>query len=75
MPSKPNKTYWHICIVAVVVLSIITFTPLVIPKGVYEPMVLGIPYTFWVTFLIMIIYVVLTFIGTRIHPGRHEDDD
>lgn len=75
MPTTPNKTSWHICIVAVIVLSVITFTPLVIPQGVYKPMLLGIPYTFWVSFLIMILFVLLTYIGTRVHPGRNEDED
>jgi len=75
MSTPPNKTYWHLCIIATFILSIITFTPLVIPKGVYEPMLFGIPYTLWMTFVIMILYVLITYIGTRVHPGRNEDED
>ncbi|MEM6843286.1 MAG: hypothetical protein AAF944_17200 [Bacteroidota bacterium] len=74
MSSTPNKTYWYICVAAAVLLSIITFTPLVIPAGVYEPMLFGIPYTLWVTFIIMILFVVITYIGTRVHPGRNDED-
>ncbi|MEM8965869.1 MAG: hypothetical protein AAF223_00765 [Bacteroidota bacterium] len=74
MSSTPNKTYWYLCVAAVVLLSVITFTPLVIPAGVYEPMLFGLPYTLWVTFLIMILFVVITYIGTRVHPGRNDED-
>nr|WKN39796.1 hypothetical protein K4G66_13960 [Tunicatimonas sp. TK19036] len=74
MSPKPNKTYWYLCIAAAVFLTIITFTPLVIPAGVYEPMLFGIPYTFWASFLIMLLFVLVTYIGTRVHPGRNEEE-
>ena len=75
MPSPPNKTYWHLCIAAAFLLSIVTFTPLVIPEGVYEPMVFGIPYTLWMTFLIMLLFVLITYIGTQVHPGRNDEGE
>jgi len=74
MSTPPNKTYWYLCVAAAVLLSIITFTPLVIPKGVYEPMLWGIPYTLWVSFFVMILFVIITYIGTRVHPGRNDKD-
>ncbi|WKN45527.1 hypothetical protein [Tunicatimonas pelagia] len=74
MSSKPNTTYWYLCVAAAVLLSIITFTPLVIPAGVYEPMLFGIPYTLWVSFLVMVLFVIITYIGTRVHPGRNDKD-
>ncbi|MGB3585844.1 MAG: hypothetical protein WBA23_04860 [Tunicatimonas sp.] len=74
MSTTPNKTYWYLCVAAAFLLSIITFTPLVIPAGVYEPMLFGIPYTLWVSFLVMILFVIITYIGTRVHPGRNDKD-
>ena len=74
MSSTPKKTYWYLCVAAVVLLSVITFSPLVIPAVVFEPMLFGLPYTLWVTFLIMILFVVITYIGTRVHPGRNDED-
>ncbi|MEQ9438777.1 MAG: hypothetical protein RIG62_06995 [Cyclobacteriaceae bacterium] len=74
MSPTPNKTYWYLCIAGAVCLTILTFTPLVIPAGVFEPMLFGIPYTFWVSFLVMLLFVLLTYIGTRVHPGRNEKE-
>jgi hypothetical protein len=74
MSLKPNTLYWRICIALALLLTIITFTPLVIPVGVYRPTLLGMPYTLWMTILITILYVVLTFIGSRVHPGRKDEE-
>jgi len=73
MAQPKNKTTWYILIACVVLLTIITFTPLVIPQGVYQPELFGTPYTLWLTILITIGYVVLTFIGTKVHPGNDKD--
>lgn len=73
MPQHPKRTSWYLCIAAALFLAIITFTPLIIPAGVYEPTLLGIPYTLWTSFLVMVLFVVVTYIGTRVHPGRNED--
>lgn len=67
--------YWTICCVAAIILSIITFTPLVIPQGVSNPKLAGIPYSLWTSFIITVLLVVLTFIGTRVHPGMHEEEE
>ena len=70
----PNSTAWKICVTLVVTLSLLTFTPLIMPAGVYQPELFGIPYTFWTSFLLTVLLVVLTFIGTRVHPGRNSDE-
>lgn len=73
MKQQKNKTAWYILVVSVIVLTIVTFTPLIIPRGVYQPELFGMPYTLWVSILITIGYVVLTFIGTKVHPGNDQD--
>lgn len=51
---------WRIYGVIVTVLAAIAFTPLVIPYGVTEPYVIGLPRTLWSGLLISIcIYIVL----------------
>jgi hypothetical protein len=65
-----NKDYWNLCIVGVLILCIVTFTPLVIPRGVYEPMLFGIPYTLWVGMIIAVSLVFLTYLATKVHPGN-----
>lgn len=54
------RTRWTIYGVAVLILSVISFTPLVIPYGVTEPYFLGLPRTLWAGLLISLsIYVIL----------------
>ncbi len=72
--SSSSHTAWKVCVAAVVLLSALTFTPLVMPAGIYQPELFGIPYTFWTSFLITILLVLLTLVGTRVHPGRNSDD-
>jgi uncharacterized membrane protein (DUF485 family) len=75
MAREPkNKTSWHILIGCAILLTIVTFTPLVIPQGTYQPEWLGMPYSLWMSILVTIGYVVLTFIGTRVHPGKDTDN-
>ncbi len=70
-----NKIYWRICSALVIILTIIVFTPLVIPQNVYKPILLGIPYSLWTSFLITVALVTITFIGTKIHSVNEEKDD
>jgi len=72
---KKNKKYWKLCVVLVVVLMVLAYTPLMIPHGVYTPMILGIPYTLWTSFLITVLLVILTYIGAKVHPGGDEGEE
>ena len=71
---QPNSRAWKLCVALVVILSALTFTPLVIPAGQFQPELFGIPYTLWVSILLTILLVLLTYIGTRVHPGRNSDE-
>lgn len=67
-----SKTfYWRLCCGAVGVLSVLTFTPLVIPAGRYQPMLGGVPLTLWAGIAIAVALVALTFVGARVHPGHN----
>ncbi len=71
---KRNKKYWIICVILVVGLIILAYTPLMLPNGVYKPTILGIPYSLWTSFLITVALVVLTYIGSKVHPGSDEGE-
>ena len=72
--NDKQRTYWRACYLAVVALSIITFTPLVIPAGIYRPMLAGMPYTLWLGILVTVLLVVLTFLATQLyHPPGNEE--
>ena len=53
-----------------VVLSVLTFTPLVIPAGRYEPMLAGVPLTLWAGIAIVIAMLALTVVGAYVHPDQ-----
>ena len=72
--NKRKLKYWRICTLLVVILIILTYTPLIIPSGVYKPMILGIPYSLWTGFLITVVLVVLTYIGSRVHQGSDNEE-
>jgi uncharacterized membrane protein len=72
--EKRNKRYWKICIILVIALTILGFSPLVIPGGQYLPMIFGVPYSLVMSFLVTLALVVLTYIGGKVHPGRDEEE-
>jgi hypothetical protein len=74
MDLAKKKRYWKWCCIAAMVLSLISFTPVIIPSGIYRPMLFGIPYTLWTGFIITVALVTVTFIGTRVHPGMKDEE-
>ncbi len=72
---KKQKLLWKFCQLGVVALSIVTFTPLVIPKNTFRPELFGLPYTLWVGMLLSICFVLLIFIGISVHPGAKKEEE
>ena len=72
---KRKTKYWRLCVTLVLVLIVVTYTPLIIPRGVYKPMVLGIPFSLWTSFLITLVLVALTYLGSRVHPGNDDEEE
>lgn len=66
---------WRICLILAAGLSVLTFTPLVIPEGEIEPMLAGIPVTLWTGGLITVALVVLTYVAGRVHPELRRGGD
>jgi len=72
---KKSKKIWTLCGVLVIVLMVLGYTPLMIPMGVYKPMIMGIPYSLWTSFLVTAVLVALTYIGSKAHPGSDEGEE
>lgn len=64
---------WRICCILVIALSIFSFTPAVVPAGVFEPTLFGMPRTLWLGLLVSLAYVGLTLAGAFSHPGIRRD--
>ena len=73
--NRKKTVLWRIYAALVILLIVITFTPLIIPQGIYKPMVLGIPYTLWASTLITITLVLLTYLGSKVHPGKDDEEE
>lgn len=67
-----RKTLWQLCCASAILLTILAFSPLVIPPGKYHPMLAGMPYTLWTGILVTVLLVVVTFLGTLVHPGQED---
>ncbi len=67
-------TIWRLCCGGIALIAIVTFSPLVIPSGRYEPMLAGLPLTFWAGALVIAAIAFLTNLGAYVHPGRDSED-
>ncbi|HET6568612.1 MAG TPA: hypothetical protein VFG50_11660 [Rhodothermales bacterium] len=72
--KNKRHTYWTACWICAVVLSILTFTPLV-SAGEAAPYIAGIPHALWAGILVTIGFIVLTYVGSRVHPMAEEEGD
>ncbi len=75
MNKQRNKLYWKVCIACVGVIVVLGYTPLMLPEGKYQPMILGIPSTLAIGFLATVLLVVLTYIGAKVHPGSDGEEE
>ena len=71
---KNHPLLWKLCIVSIIAVAILSFTPLVIPQGIYKPMLGGVPYTLWMSILVTMVLVAITYLGTKVHPGNKNED-
>ncbi len=73
--SQRKIINWRICIFVVILLTALGLSPLVIPAGIFKPSFLGMPYTLWMGSLVCICLVLMTYIGSRVHPGNNNENE
>lgn len=71
---RKSKFKWNLCVLTVVCIIVMTYSPLVILPGKITPFFFGLPYTLWITILLTIVLVVLTYIGGKVIPHDEEDE-
>ncbi len=74
MKHTRRRLCYRIMILLALILGCITFTPLVIPYGKHEPVLSHFPYTLWTGLIVTLLFVLLTWFATRVHPGKEEDE-
>ena len=72
-PMKKSRPY-KVLVLLAILLAVLTFTPLVMPYGKHQPSFLHLPYTLWTGLLVAILFVCLTWLAVRLHPGKGEDE-
>jgi len=72
---KNTKRIWTIVRISIFVISVLIFTPLVIPKGIYTPELFGIPYTLWVGIVIYFAFIILIIIGVSVHSKIFKEEE
>ncbi|NNE77779.1 MAG: hypothetical protein HKN31_11985 [Pricia sp.] len=73
---KSNKNIlWLLCCISAAVVVILGLTPLAIPENIFLPKFLGMPYALWVSMLLSFLLVVLTILGTLVHPGKNKSEE
>lgn len=68
-----KKRIWQLCVTAVVLIIILTFSPVITGDGKINPFLFGLPYTLWTGILLTIALVVITYIGGSVVPDEEED--
>lgn len=67
-----TQSMWTFCRIAVLIMTVLVFTPLVTPAGKSAPFFMGMPYALWVGIVVTLILLLLTIVGSLVHPGREE---
>lgn len=67
------KNLWKFVRAGVIVLSILIFTPLVIPSNEFKPEFLGLPYTLWTGILAYFGYVAFILLGIFAHSKIYRE--
>lgn len=64
--KKYRLFIWPASCVGMVILSIIAFSPLVIPPGKYLPTLFGLPYSLWTGIAITLSMMILTVLAALV---------
>lgn len=72
--KKISRLIWRLSVAAVFILIVLTLSPLVTAAGKTEPFFMGMPFTLWLSILLTILLVVLTYVGGIVMPNDKEDE-
>lgn len=63
--------YWRLLVVAVIAIGLISFL-LIFRNDITSPRIGPFPYILWSSFLLTVLLVVLTYVGSKIFPFKDE---
>lgn len=74
MPEN-RRRYWRATVGAVILVSALSFTPLVLNRDSAEPALFGLPHTLWAGMAVAFLLVLLTYLGARFHPDDEPTEE
>ena len=63
---KQKKILRYVVVGVALVLTVLTYTPVVLHPGKIDPKLLSMPYTLWTSILITVLLVLLTYLVSRL---------
>ncbi len=63
---KQKKILRYVLVGVALVLTVLTYTPVVLHPGKIDPKLLSMPYTLWTSILITVLLVLLTYLVSRL---------
>ena len=64
--NKRKKIIRYLLVGVALILTAMTFTPVILHPGKIDPKLLSMPYTLWTSILITILLVLLTYLVSRL---------
>ena len=74
MRSLKKMTQFRILAVLAIILGCLTFTPLVMPYGKFQPTLFHLPYTLWTGLIVALLFVFLTYLAVKTYLDKAEDE-
>ncbi len=69
---KKNSLIWSVCCGMAVFLTALAYSPLVLSPDQFEPVLFGMPRTFWAGIVIYLVFLVVIWLGTQVHPEKED---
>jgi len=67
-----RRRQWLACRIVAVLTLLVALSPLTMPAGISNPSLMGTPYTLWVSLLLTILLLVLTWLGSQLQAKRED---
>mgnify|MGYP003669698604 FL=1 len=74
MKSTKEKL-WLLCCISAVLIIAFGLSPLALASDTFDPKLFGMPYVLWVSITLSILLILLTVLGTLVHPGSNNSTE
>lgn len=73
--SSYKPLIWYLCCIGIILLSVLTFTPLVIPAYQADPAWYGIPYTLWTGIAMAVLIMLVNVVAALCYPAKENEGE